>query len=118
MRNEIGSKYNHQSLPKTNGKHFELVIPREDMNNKQSSDNQIEKAYTKRANRFFFEVVAIQIVAFIIVAMLISSGDGGGAILIPLLTIAVSFALVHLMFRHVDTLILTRLTQLEDGTLG
>lgn len=87
------------------------------MTNQQPLDNQIKKTYSKRANRFFFEVVAIQIVAYIIAVLIIFEMGREGLILLALLSIGVSYLVVYLLFRHVDTLILTRLTHLEKGLL-
>lgn len=90
------------------------------MSEQQSLDYEVKNAYSKRANRFFFEVVAIQI-ASIIVATVIVATMGTGTdvlILLALLSIGVSYLVVTLLFRHVDTLILTRLTQLEEGVLS
>ena len=90
------------------------------MFDQQSLDYQIYNTYRKRANRFFFEVVAIQIASIIVATVvLVAMGTRtDGLILLALLSIGVSYLVVTLLFRHVDTLILIRLTQLEEGLLS
>ncbi|WP_254862255.1 hypothetical protein [Halovivax gelatinilyticus] len=88
------------------------------MATESTSAHEIKNAHRKRANRFFFEVVAIQIAAYIIAVFVIAETGTDGLVLLALLSIGVSYLVVMLLFRHADTLILTRLTQLEDGALG
>ena len=82
-----------------------------------SPDGDIENAYRKRATLLFIEVVAIQVVSLIVATVVLLAVGPDGLLPLALLSLGVSYLVVMRLFRHVDTLVLTRLVQVESGLL-
>jgi hypothetical protein len=107
-----------KSIIETDGNFFNRTLNDAIMVDNRQKLNQMDLDYQEEAKQWIMEAVIIITIGLIVEGFLISGGSSGGIVLALLVNIGLIVVVSIRLFRHIDTLILKRLSQYEAGSLS